>query len=161
MLKIMITPTRVANRPIGFEQSFLCEYESSEEMTIKFSIANRSHPEAYLEKQNFEEDHFELNAYGGQRKIRIRLNPEIKLVDCILYNRDGVEVGKVTAMIAGTGSNPCKNQSLWNSLAPNLKFFLGPSSFVTCITCCTCYLRLLGSEKNCFFTSNLFLTIAT
>ncbi|KAK6617380.1 hypothetical protein RUM43_014389 [Polyplax serrata] len=104
MLKIMITPTRVANRPVGYEQSFICEYESSEEMTIKFSIPNTSHQQNYLKKINFEEDHIEVNAYGGQRKMNIRLYPEIKLVDCIVYNLDGVEVGKVTAMIAGTGT---------------------------------------------------------
>ena len=104
MLKIMITPTRVSKRPVGYEQSFLCEYESSEEMTIKFSLPNISHPDTYFKKANYEEDHFEMYAYGGQREMIVRLFPEIKLVDCILFNRDGVEVGKVTAMIAGTGS---------------------------------------------------------
>lgn len=120
----MIKPTRVENRPIGFEQSFLCEYESSEEMTIKFNIPNTSHTPNYLEKLNLEEDHFKKNPYGGQKKMTIFLYPEVKLVHCILYNRENVEVGKVTAMIAGTGSKSRQTTIHGTLLFPIITYFI-------------------------------------
>lgn len=111
----MITPTRVTNKPYGSIQTFVCDYESTEQMSIKFEVVSEppEDPMRSLMKTSAEhpsttffrsEEMSVHHMFGGMKKITLQLHPQLKLVVCSVYNRELMEVGKVTSMIERTGS---------------------------------------------------------
>lgn len=101
MLKIMITPDHIENIPVGSEQTFVCEYESAEDLAINYELVPSSPPEGFY--QSWEES-YERTLKGGRKRITMQMYPGLKLVICTFRNGDDVEIGRIAAMVKVTGS---------------------------------------------------------
>lgn len=104
----MITPDHVENIPAGHEQTFACEYENAEDLTIKYELVPPATPDDYYQRW---EESYERTINGGRKKIKVQMYSNLKLVICTFRNKDNVEIGKIAAMIKVTGSIKSKGKS--------------------------------------------------
>lgn len=97
----MITPDHIENIPVGYEQTFVCEYENAEDLMVKYELVPAATQDDYYQRW---EESYERTINGGRKKITVQMYPNLKLVICTFRNKDNVEIGKIAAMIKVTGS---------------------------------------------------------
>lgn len=108
----MITPTRVEYNPFRNVQEFVCAYESTEEMKIKFQVVVKNvsniASDFYLDDAGFEEytvvQDSKVNAITGRRKVTVELAEGLDRVVCSLFDGNNTEIGKIAAIIESPGS---------------------------------------------------------
>jgi hypothetical protein len=98
----------LVNQPVGSKVDFVCSYNSKEEMTIEFEeVSNVVMPHSGHVSHTVQR-----YDWGAESLYQLWIRPHHVGLACTVYNKGGVAVGTLKAMIHHPGLLIVKNISL-------------------------------------------------
>lgn len=107
----------LVNQPVGSKVDFICSYNSKEEMTIEFeevssvTVPHRGHVSPTVWRYD----------WGAESLYQLWIRADHTGLTCTVFNKEGVAIGTLKAMIHHPGLLIVKNISLMCSSQPVLQ----------------------------------------